>query len=248
MKKRVEKETETGIRLAKVFDPSSWLPKTALGKKVKAKEITDLGEILDSGQRILEPEIVEMLLPDLETDLLAVGQSKGKFGGGKRTIWRQTQKKTQEGNKPTFAATAIAGNKDGYIGLGHGRSKETVPAREKAVRDAKLNIIKIRRGCGSWACGCGSPHTIPFTVEGKCSSNMVRLMPAPKGTNLVAQSELKKMLAMAGIKDVYSKSYGHTNTRSNLIKACFMALKKLSGVKVNQSYSKKCGMTEGRNE
>ncbi|MFH1638263.1 MAG: 30S ribosomal protein S5 [Candidatus Woesearchaeota archaeon] len=247
-KKERETTTETGIRLAKAFDPSSWKPITELGRKVKAKEITDLGEILNQGKRILELEIVEMLLPELESDLLAVGQSKGKFGGGKRTIWRQTQKKTQEGNKPTFGATAIVGNRDGYIGLGSGRSKETVPSREKAVRNAKLNIIKIRRGCGSWACGCGSPHTIPFTVEGKCGSVIVKLMPAPKGTNLVVQNELKKMLAFAGIKDVYSKSYGHSNTRLNLIRACFQALKKLSQMKVQPAYVKKAGMTEGRNE
>ena len=56
------------------------------------------------------------------------------------------------------------GNKNGVIGVGYGKSKETVPAREKAFRNAKLNIFKIRRGCGSWECMCGEPHSIPFMI------------------------------------------------------------------------------------
>ena len=99
----------------------SWNPKTDLGKKVKNGEIKNIDEILESGRKILEAEIVDALIPNLETDLLLIGQSRGKFGGGKRTIWRQTQKKTSEGNKPKFGIMAIVGNKDGYIGIGLGK-------------------------------------------------------------------------------------------------------------------------------
>ncbi|MFT4305063.1 MAG: hypothetical protein ACMXX8_03140, partial [Candidatus Woesearchaeota archaeon] len=126
-----------------------WEPKTDLGKDVKNGKITDIDQILDSGKKILEPEIVDYLMPDLETDLLLIGQSKGKFGGGQRRVFRQTQKKTREGNKPQFATIAIVGDKNGHIGIGYGKSRETVPAREKAIRRAKLNIFKIRRGSGS---------------------------------------------------------------------------------------------------
>ena len=171
---------ESGIRTAKVFDPSTWTPRTELGKKVKAGEITNIDEILDKGLRILEPEIVDALLPDLESDLLAIGQSKGKFGGGKKSIWRQTQKKSKEGNKPSFTTMAVVGNRDGYVGLGTGKAKETMPAREKATRRAKLNIIKIKRGCGSWECGCGEQHSIPFAAKGKCGSVEFFLKPSPK--------------------------------------------------------------------
>ena len=114
------------------------------------------------------------MLKDLQTNFLEIGQSKGKFGGGKRTIWRTTQKKTKEGNKSSFTAMAIVGNKDGFIGIGTGKAKETMPAREKAVRQAKLNIIKIKRGCGSWACNCREPHSLPFAVQGKNGSSIIR--------------------------------------------------------------------------
>ncbi len=241
-----KKEAESGISRAKSFDMESWKPKTELGRKVKSGEITDIDQILDKGLRILEPEIVDALLPGLESDLLNIGQSKGKFGGGKRSIWRQTQKKTKEGNKASFATMAVVGNKNGYVGVGMGKAKETVPAREKATRRAKLNIVKIKRGCGSWACGCAEPHSIPFAVEGKCGSVKMKLMTAAKGTGLCIEPECGKLLALAGIKDVYSKSLGQTKTKINHVKACFEALKQLAELKVPGNFIKKCGLVEGK--
>ena len=222
----------------------SWNPKTSLGVKVKKNEITNLNDILDKRLRILEPEIIDLLLPNLTTDLLLIGQSKGKFGGGQRRVFKQTQKKTQEGNKPKFATYAIVGNNDGYVGGGYGKSKETVPAREKAIRNAKLNIIKISRGCGSWQCGCKLPHSIPFKIEGKCGSVKITIMPAPRGTGLCIERECQKILRIAGIKDVWSKTLGQTKTKINLVNACFDALKKLIETKVQQKY-KDLGIVEG---
>ncbi|MFH0752185.1 MAG: 30S ribosomal protein S5 [archaeon] len=239
---------ESGIKKEKVFDKEAWKALTDMGKKVKSGEIKKLDEILDKGQTILETQIVEMLLPQLETDLLAIGQSKGKFGGGKASIWKQTQKKSCEGNKPSFSTLAVAGNRNGYIGIGLGKSKETVPAREKATRRAKLSIIKIRRGCGAWACDCGTPHSIPAKVTGKKGSVEVTLIPAPKGTGICTEKEMKKILELAGIKDVYCKTKGHTATKLNLLSACFEALKKLSKLKINEGYTKKAGVIGGAKE
>lgn len=233
------------VSIDRGFDKESWTPVTSLGRKVKSGEIKDIDELLDRGGAILEAQIVDCLLTDLEVDLLAIGQSKGKFGGGKRTIWRQTQKKTPEGNKPSFATLAVAGNRNGYVGIGHGKARETVPAREKAVREAKINLIKIRTGCGSWECKCASPHSIPFAVEGRAGSVRIRLMPAPKGTGLCVEKECGKLLALAGIKDIYSRTVGHTGTKINLIFACFEALKQLSAVKVKEDYYKVAGIVEG---
>jgi small subunit ribosomal protein S5 len=223
----------------------TWIPKTEIGKKVKAGEIKNIDYILDAGIKILEPEIVDLLLPTLEQDLLAIGQSKGKFGGGKRSIWKQTQKKTKEGNKPTFATVALVGDRDGHVGIGYGKAKETVPAREKAIRKAKLSIMKIRRGCGAWACDCGESHSIPLKTKGKMSSVIVELIPAPKGTKLVIQGQLKKILELAGVKDVYSQTEGQTKTGLNLIKACMEALQNLNLVKINKDFEKRSGLTEG---
>lgn len=205
-----------------------WIPKTRLGKMVKEGKIKDIDEILSKGIQIREAEIVDYLLPDLTSDLLLIGQAKGKFGGGKRRAFRQTQKKTAEGNKPRFSALAVVGNKDGYIGIGMGKAKETVPAREKALRNAKRSIIKIKRGCGSWECGCGEEHSIPFKISGKCGSVRVEFLPAPKGIGLCVHDECKKIFELAGIKDVWSRTRGETRSRINLIYACFEALKQLS--------------------
>ena len=228
------------------FDKESWKPKTTLGKKVKEGAINDINEILDNGLKILEAEIIDALLPDLEIDLLFVGQSKGKFGGGQKRVFKQTQKKTQEGNKPKFSTCAVVGNQDGYVGIGFGKSRETVPAREKAIRNAKLNVIKIMRGCGDWRCNCTEPHTIPVTVSGRCGSVIIKLIPSPRGTGLKVEKECAKVLKLAGIKDVWSRTYGQTRSKINLLKACFTALNKLMKVKVRAPQYGTLGIVEGK--
>jgi small subunit ribosomal protein S5 len=240
-----EPEKVEKIESTTTVNVDSWKPGTELGRNVKAREITKIDEILDRGKKILEVEIVDVLLPDLQTDLLLIGQAKGKFGGGQRRVFRQTQKKTKEGNKPKFSTYAVVGNGNGFIGLGYGKSKETVPAREKALRNAKLNVFKIRRGCGSWACGCKEPHSIPFETRGKCGSAEMVLMPAPKGSGLTVEKECQKILKLAGIKDVFSRTFGQTNTKTNLIKACIAALKNSMGTKVTQESIKKLGIIDG---
>ena len=243
--KEIEEVIVEEVKKKGAFEKESWKPRTSLGLKVKNGEVTSIDYVLDSRIKILEPEVVDALLPNLSTDLLMVGQSKGKFGGGQKRIFKQTQKKTQEGNKPKFATFAVTGNEDGYVGVGYGKSKETVPAREKALRQAKLNIIKIRRGCGNWRCGCGDPHTIPFKVSGKCGSVIVMLIPAPKGTGLIVEKECQKMLKLAGIKDIWSRTEGQTRSKLNLLYACFDALQKLMSFKINLKNTGASNIVEG---
>jgi small subunit ribosomal protein S5 len=224
----VQKEIPKKSLTRKVFDREAGNPSTNIGKMVKSGEIKNIDEILDKGIKILEAEITDCLLPNLNLDLLAVGQSKGKFGGGKRRIWRQTQRKTKEGNIPKFSTLAIVGDENGHVGLGIGKSKETLPAKEKAIRKAKLNIFKVERACSGFDCACSDLHTVPFKVIGKAGSIRIILIPAPQGTGLVVAKELRKFLKIAGIKDVYSKTFGKRRTTFNLIKACADALKKAS--------------------
>lgn len=223
-----------------------WKPNTGIGKKVKNREIVDIDEILDEGKPLLEHEITDMLLPNLTTELLLIGQAKGKFGGGQRRVFRQTQKKSKEGNKPKFATMAVVGNGDGYVGIGYGKSKETVPAREKAIRQAKLNIFKIRRGCGSWEDRSNEPNSIPYAVEGKCGSVRIKLMPAPKGKGLCVEKECAKILAAAGIKDVWSATEGQTKNKINLIRACEKALKKLVSTHILPVHKERLVITDGK--
>jgi len=209
---------------------ASWVPKTSLGRLVKEGKEKNIDKILLNHKKILEDEIVDLLLP-LETDLLLIGQSKGKFGGGKRRAWRQTQKKTMEGNVVTFSCMAIVGDKKGHVGIGMGEAQETLPSRDKAIRKAKLNIAKITRGWESQEEDKSDPHTVPFIIKGKCGSVRITLIPAPRGTGLVVGDECKKILKLAGIKDVYSKTFGQTRTTFNLAQACMNALTKTNKMK-----------------
>lgn len=227
--KRTDREREKDEANERAL--AAWVPKTKLGQEVRAKKIKNIDEILDSGKKILEEQIVDTLL-NTTSDLLSIGQSKGKFGGGKRRAWRQTQRKTKEGNVATFSTLAVIGDGNGHVGIGTGRAKETLPARDKAIRQAKLGIIKVRRACSSFDCACSEPHSIPFKVDGKSGSVRITLIPAPQGTGLVVGKELRKILTLAGIKDVYSKTLGTQRTTANLVKATIDALKKTNrGVK-----------------
>jgi len=238
----IEKETKPEVRP----QIEGWTPKTGTGKEVHSGKIRDIDTILDQGIPILEEQIVDMLIPDLQSELLMIGQSKGKFGGGSRRIFRQTQKKTPEGNKPSFCCMAVVGNGNGYLGVGYGKSKDTVPAREKAIRNAKLALFKIRRGAGSWEDATTEAHSIPWTVQGKCSSVTVTLRPAPKGKGLVIEKECAKILQLAGIQNVYSKSRGRTSSKVNLIAACVTALKNLNAFKPRPAHIKRVHMIQGK--
>ena len=222
MAEYVRQSREDRIKEQQDRDLADWKPKTKLGHLVRDKKVTNIDEVLK--YKSLEPEIVDSILK-LNSDVLNIGQSKGKFGGGKRRAWRQTQRKTGEGNVPTFSCMCIVGNGEGYVGIGYGRAKETLPARAKAMRKAKLNILKVTRACSSFDCSCGEAHTVPFVVDGKAGSVRVRLIPAPQGTGLVIGDECKKILRLAGIKDVYSYTKGKKSTTINLAKACLDALK-----------------------
>ena len=88
---------------------------------------------------------------------------------------------------------------------------------------AKLNLIPVRKGY--WGNKIGSSHTVPCKVTGKSGSVKVRLVPAPRGTGLVAPPVTKKLFNFAGIRDIYTKTEGSTRTRGNFVKAAFAAIK-----------------------
>ena len=216
--------------------------KTNLGKRVKAGEIKNIDEVLRTNVKILEDRIVDYLMPNLQTGFLFIGQSKGKLGGGKRRIIRNTQKVTAEGKRQRFSAMAVVGDENGHIGIGKGSGLESVIAKEKAVKKAKLNLIHIKIGCGSWECACKTQHSIPFKVTGKSGSVIVTLMPAPKGIGFAAADDIKTILKLAGLKDVWSKVEGHTGTRINLGYATFKALKALNLYRYSENERSSLGL------
>lgn len=222
-----EKPPEKIVEVKVEEELARWTPRTNLGKAVSKGEITDINKILDEGLKIKEFQIVDKLISGLESELVLIGGRPGKGGGIERNPLRVTAKMHRSGRRYTSTAFAIVGNKDGIVGVGKGSGKESVKAIEKAMVKAKLNVIKVPRGCGSWECGCGETHSIPFKTTGKEGSVTVVLLPAPKGIGLALNNESKKVLRLAGIKDIWSQSIGDTATRINLIKATFNALKNL---------------------
>jgi len=187
-----------------------WIPRTRVGKLVKEGRITTIDEIFRRNLPILEPEIVDVLLPNLDHEVIDV------------TI---VQKMTDAGRITRFRAVVVIGNYEGYVGIGKGKAKQFRMAIEKAIRNAKLNIAPVRRGCGSWECTCGEPHSVPFMVRGKSGSVEVILKPAPKGTGLVAGDVAKTVLRLAGIRDVWTFTKGETRTSYNFARATYLALR-----------------------
>lgn len=234
----------------KIEIPEGWKPKTTLGKKVLAGEITDIDKVFSEGIKILEPPIVDILLPNLEKDVLFIGGSTGKGGGIRRTPFKRTSRMHKSGRRYRMSVMAVVGNKNGYVGVGLSSSPpgKHQKAIAKATNKAKLNIIPIARGCGSWECLCGIHHSIPFAVEGKSGSVIVKLIPAPKGIGLCVADEIKKIMTLAGISDIWCRSRGNTKMRINFAKAVFNALKKLNVYKLKPDFEKKVGMKVGKVE
>ncbi|MFQ6119759.1 MAG: 30S ribosomal protein S5 [Methanosarcinales archaeon] len=187
-----------------------WNPQTRLGKLVQEGQVTTIDEALESGLPIKEPQIIDALLPDLSEEVLDINM---------------VQRMTDSGRRVKFRAMVVIGNKNGYVGLGQEKDVQVGSAIRKAIENAKLNIIHVNRGCGSWECGCGLEHTVPFEVQGKAGSVRVVLRPAPRGLGIASGGTAKKVMELAGIKDVWTRSSGRTRTTINFAKATYNALK-----------------------
>lgn len=204
-----------------------WIPRTKLGKLVASGQIKSMEEALATNLPLLEPEIVDTLLPNLKRVIL------------ERRI---TIRVTDSGRRRSYRVAVVVGNENGYVGFGIGKAKEYRTALDTATKNAKVNIIRVRRGCGSWECGCGLPHSVPFTVEGKAGSVRVVLKPAPRGVGLVAADAIKPVLELAGIKDVWSKGYGNTRSTINFAQATINALKQTCSTKLREEDLTKVGV------
>ena len=187
-----------------------WIPKTSIGKSVLSGEINSMEEILSKGLRIQEAGIVKKLLPDLKTEVIDVGI---------------IQKMTPNGQSTRFKALVAAGNENGWLGIGMGKSKQMRIAIEKANNAAYLNVSPVKLGCGSWECRCDQKHSVPFKVKGKGGSVTIEILPAPRGLGLVAGGKIKNLLKMAGIKDAWTTAKGSTSTMNSTSKAVLQCLR-----------------------
>jgi len=203
------------------FDINLWQPRTSMGRAVKEGQITGISQILRKGRPIKESEIVDALVPNLEEDILGVSLVQRMHKSGRRVKYR--------------VVTAV-GNRDGIVGVGFASTREIGPSIRKAVTVAKLNVVEVARGCGSWECACGRPHSIPFEVIGRSGSVHMTIKPAPRGLGLAAAEVPKIILRMAGIKDAWIHSRGQTRTTLNFALATFDALKQTTRVALREPY------------
>ena len=193
------------------MDIESWVPQTEVGHMVKKGTITSIYDIFRDSLKISDVNIIDFLVPNLTETVLDVGR---------------VQRQTDAGRKTLFVATAGVGNKNGIVGVAQAKAAGVGTAIRNAIVLAKLNIVPIKRGCGSWECTCSNPHSIPFQVEGKVGSVSVVLKPAPKGSGVIAGGPVRAVVEAAGVRDISAKILGSEN-QSSSVYATFAALKKI---------------------
>lgn len=188
-----------------------WQPKTKLGLMVKNGEIKSLDDIFEKKMTILEPLIIDYYISDL----------KEKIVDTKKTSYVR-----MSGRKYSFRVSVLVGDGQKYVGVGTAKDRDKWNAVRKAARKARLNLVRVKKGSGTWDSNIESDNSIPKRVEGKCGSSRVILMPAPQGVGLVCAESVKSVFEFVGIRDIWSKSFGSTATTLNFVKATIEALSK----------------------
>jgi len=195
---------------------NGWEPKTRLGRMVQDGEITTMADALSSGLQLKEPEIVDQLLPGMDDEVLDINM---------------VQRMTDSGRRVKFRCCVAIGNRDGFVGYAEGREDQVGAGIQKAIEVAKLNLIQVDRGSGSWEDRSDEPHSLSRRTKGKAGSVTVELIPAPSGLGLAAAEHVRHILELAGIQDAWTKSHGNTRTTMNLAKATYNALRNSSAAR-----------------
>ena len=113
-----------------------------------------------------------------------------------------------------FAALTVVGDGEGRVGMGKGKSKEVPAAVQKAMEEARRNMVKVSLKNG----------TIHHRVEGHHGAANVLMMPAPKGTGIIAGGPMRAVFEVMGITDIVAKSHGSSNPY-NMVRATLDALR-----------------------
>jgi len=120
------------------------------------------------------------------------------------------------GKRFSFSALVVVGDKQGSVGIGHGKAAEVPEAIRKAVEKAKKQMLKIAL----------LNATIPYAVTGHFGAENVLLKPASDGTGIIAGGPVRAVMDVLGVQNVISKSLGSGNP-NNVVHATLHALKQL---------------------
>ncbi len=120
------------------------------------------------------------------------------------------------GRRFSFSALVVVGDRNGQVGIGYGKAPGVPAAIEKAQKDARKQMFKIKL----------NGTTVPHPVTGRFKASEIRLIPAAPGTGVIAGGTARAVLEMAGISDCLTKSFGSTNQK-NLTKAVLAGLRSL---------------------
>jgi SSU ribosomal protein S5P len=132
---------------------------------------------------------------------------------------KRTTRVTKGGKRFSFSALVIVGDRRGYVGFGLGKAREVPIAIAKAIEDGRKHIIRVPIIEG----------TVPHDVIGHYGPTMIKVMPARRGTGIVAGGAAKPIFELAGYTDVLTKLMGSTNP-NNVVRAVFDALLKLTSL------------------
>lgn len=131
------------------------------------------------------------------------------------------------GRRFSFSALVVVGDRKGHVGYGVGNAQEVPDAIKKASDQAKKNLLDVT----------GFSGTIPFDLEARFGSSMVKLYPAKSGKGLIAGGAVRVILELAGVKDIVCKVHGSKNGY-NVVRATMQGLKDLVSI---EEYAKERG-------
>lgn len=120
------------------------------------------------------------------------------------------------GRRFSFSALVVVGNQKGCVGIGFGKANEVPQAVQKAVMDAKKNMVTLPL----------NKDTLCHEIMGHFRATKVFMKPAPPGTGVIAGSAVRGVLEAFGVKDAHTKAYGSTNP-VNLTKAALDGLRQI---------------------
>lgn len=129
---------------------------------------------------------------------------------------RRVSKSVKGGDIPTFSVLVVVGDRKGKVGVGRGKSREQSEAVEKAIKNAKKNLVTIAM----------EGTTIPHATKGRFGTSQIILLPAKDGNGIIAGGAARAVVELAGIRDITTKLHGSSN-KENCVKATLEALMSL---------------------